>query len=140
MPALLADAGIQGTRERARLHPAVEELLQAIRSGDPGPKEALDRACLYLGKTLGAVITLLSPQAVIIGGDFTGESYDLFAPELLRAMRDNSRDSAFRDVTLRAGQQTGRASLLGAATWMLDEHLLDYLMRRAEITKKDAVS
>jgi predicted NBD/HSP70 family sugar kinase len=138
MPALLADAGIQGAYDRSRLHPAVEELLRTIRSGDPGPKRSLDRACRYLGQALGTVITLLSPQAVIIGGDLAAESYDLFAPELLAAMRDNSRGSAFRDVALRAGQQTGRASLLGAATWMLDEHLLDYLMRRAATRKKDA--
>jgi predicted NBD/HSP70 family sugar kinase len=131
MPAVLADAGIRGANERARLHPAVEELFEAIRAGDQTSKRSLDRACRYLGQALGTVITLLSPQAVIIGGDMTADAYELYAPELVRAMREESRVSAFRDVALRSGQQTGRASLLGAATWMLDEHLLDYLLLRA---------
>jgi predicted NBD/HSP70 family sugar kinase len=132
MRALLVDAGIPGARKRENLHPGVERLVKAIRTGDTEAKRALERAGRYLGTALGTIVTLLNPQAVIIGGDLTADDYDLFGPVITDAIRANSRSSAFGDVVVRAGRQTGRASRLGAATWMLDEHLLDYLMRRAE--------
>jgi hypothetical protein len=50
---------------------------------------------------------------------------------LLAAIRANITTAAIEDVSLYAGEMTRRASLLGDAGWILEEHLLDHLMSQA---------
>jgi predicted NBD/HSP70 family sugar kinase len=135
MPQMLTDAGVPGALERARLKPSVAELVAGVAAGDSKMTRALERACAYLGQALGAAVTLLNPQAVIIGGDLTGEDYALFHPPLQASLRRHTTAAAMEHVALYAGETTGRASLLGAAGWVLEEHLLEYLMRLAEPTR-----
>lgn len=129
VPDLLRDAGITDFDEGLGLSTAVDRLIGALRAGDRTAEAALARACEYIGHAIGATITMINPEAVVIGGDFDAQSYDLIGARLRTAVRASSTDSAFEDVSLMPGEQTGRASILGAAVKVLDDYLLDYAAR-----------
>ncbi len=128
VPDLLRDAGL-GSYEGLGLYQGVKDLASAIRDGDRIATEALKRACDHVGRVIASAVTILNPQAVILGGDFDVDSYDLVAPSLRASIRAHSTSTAFRDMSLVPGRQTGKASFMGAAALVLDNHLFDYAQR-----------
>ena len=129
VPDVLRDAGIDDFEEGAGLDRVVERLLKMVRTGDQQATLALTRGCEYVGKALGFAINLLNPEMVVIGGDFRASAYGEIRPPLKAAIRTSATTAAFADVSLEPGEQTGRASILGAAAKVLDNHLVDFSAR-----------
>ena len=94
-----------------------------MRAGDPEASAALAELSERVGTGLSAVVNLLNPQAVILGGWFSGLSeWLLEGAEAEMRKRLAARDST--DVHLRVAVLGGYAPLRGAAIDALS-HLLE---------------
>lgn len=85
----------------------------AARAGDPEARSILDEAVGYLGTGLAAVLNLLNPELVVLGGGVM-KSADLLWDTLDRVLRAQALDTAYRRVRLVQGVLGGRAGALGA--------------------------
>ena len=106
LDALLADVGLgDGT---------LPDLVAQARRSEPGTTAILDRAGRWLGLGLGAVVNLLRPQAIVLGGHL-----GVLAPWLIPAIE---RELTFRVIgasaippAVLASQLGGDAAVRGAA-------------------------
>lgn len=67
---------------RRGLHlPAVSDVFEAARAGDPVAREVVEETAAQLTRTVGAVISIVDPGLVVLGGGI-GQNGDLLIPRI----------------------------------------------------------
>ncbi|MCC7420163.1 MAG: ROK family protein [Planctomycetaceae bacterium] len=92
-------------------------LAEAIKEGDTVIEEIIKDACKHIGVAVGAVIHLLSPDVIVLGGGLVEAMPKLFVGEVKDAARKNVMDTyrdTFKVVAAKLGDD---ATALGAAAW-----------------------
>jgi glucokinase len=98
-----------------------EEVFAAVEAGDPAAWEVVRSAGESLGNTIGFLVNVLDPEAVIVGGGL-GQASGLYWESLVRSTRahiwaDNSRDLSIIPAAL--GTDAG---IIGAAATIWRRH------------------
>ncbi len=96
----------------------LDAVIDAARSGDAAARRVLEDAGLHLGWGLAALVNLVAPDLVIIGGDMARAGDLVLQPALTGMRRHALPDAAPTDVV--AAQLGERASLIGALTLAID--------------------
>ena len=92
-----------------------QHVVGAARAGDAVAAEVIDDAAYFLGIGLANLITLLDPQAVVLGGGVGWGAYDLLLPPLRRSLQQHLNYWAARETPLLPSGAGEQAGLLGAA-------------------------
>ena len=93
-----------------------ETIMQAAEAGDPIAREILDRAGGYLGTGIANLITILSPDRVILGGSVARLGEWLLAP-IHTTVRQRCHATPVERVQITLAALGGDAGILGAAVW-----------------------
>ena len=88
----------------------------AAERGDELAIRIYGEAGTALGKVLGGLVNLLSPEMIVIGGGLI-ESPALFMPELMQAISDIAFTTAARKCSIVAAKLGTDAGLAGATSW-----------------------
>ncbi|ACA58858.1 ROK family protein [Candidatus Desulforudis audaxviator] len=91
---------------------------RAAEAGDPEARAILDEAAWHLGTGLAAVVNLLNPCRIVLGGGVM-KSGRLLWDRMDRSLREQALDAAYRRVRLVPGALGARAGALGAVTLAL---------------------
>jgi glucokinase len=109
-PALVARynalAGTQSQR--------AEEVIAAAEAGQPAARQVVVSAARALGASLGWLVNVLDPEAIIVGGGL-GSAGGLYEASLLEALRQHIWAEASREVPVRLARLGPDAALAGAA-------------------------
>lgn len=92
-----------------------QQVTEAARAGDAVAVEIMDEAAYYLGIGLSNLITLLDPQAIVLGGGIGWGAFDLLRPRLHSTIQQHLNYWAARDLPILRSQLVEQAGLLGAA-------------------------
>jgi predicted NBD/HSP70 family sugar kinase len=117
---LLALAGLPPDAGRG----GIEEVLQAAAAGVPAAVQALDHVGRWLGIGLSALINVLNPQLVVLGG-VHGRIYPAVRPALMAELERRSLPAPRAVVRIVPSSLGSDASLLGAAELALEPLLAD---------------
>jgi glucokinase len=90
----------------------------ATAAGDPEARAILDEAAGHLGTGLAAVVNLLNPELIVLGGGVM-KSGRLFWDRMEHSMREQSLAVAFHRVRLVPAALGGRTGVLGAVALAL---------------------
>jgi glucokinase len=93
-----------------------EVIYQAAQTGDPIAVDIYERAGFYIGIGVANLITILSPQMVVIGGGVAKAGNLLFDP-IRRAARERVHVTPIDQVQIVPAQLGTDAGLIGAAVW-----------------------
>ena len=110
-PHLLADAGtdLQNIRSRA--------IAKAIEAGDEAVERIVRDAAAWIGLGVAAVVNLLAPDIVVLGGGLVEAMPQIYREEVERLARKRAMRT-YRDTFRVALAKLGdRAALAGAAAW-----------------------
>jgi predicted NBD/HSP70 family sugar kinase len=112
---------------------SVEMLGQAARDGDRFSLRLLSETGSYLGRAMVALINLLNPELIVIGGGVASAVGDLILPEIERVVRDRAMIQVPKTVKI-------RISTLGEESWALGPTLLvaDHALARTFLKSKHA--
>ena len=113
-PADVQFDAIAGQRFGGRGTATAEEAVRAARDGDARARAGLAEVGRYLGIGIANMITVISPDRVVLGGGVAAAGEFLFAPiraEIAQRVRTTSID----DVTLVAAELGTLAGAIGAA-------------------------
>ncbi|MEW6458818.1 MAG: ROK family protein [Bacillota bacterium] len=91
---------------------------RAAEAGDPEARAILDEAAWHLGTGLAAVVNLLNPCRIVLGGGVM-KSGRLLWDRMDRSLREQALDAAYRRVRLVPGALGARAGALGAVALAL---------------------
>ena len=87
---------------------------RAARAGDRGARQLWDAFGHRLGIGLANLVNLVNPQRIVIGGGVTG-SWPLFAPRMIRAIRENALRAPAHAVQVVRAELADQAGIVGAA-------------------------
>lgn len=93
-----------------------EVICRAAEAGDPIAKDIYERAGFYIGIGVANLITIISPQMVVIGGGVAQAGELLFEP-IRRAAREHVHVTPIEKVRIVPAQLGTSAGLIGAAVW-----------------------
>lgn len=92
-------------------------LAEAIKQGDTPVEQIVRRAAEKIGMTVGNIVTMMSPDIIILGGGLVEAMPELFV-KVVRDMARETTMSPYRDsfqvVAAKLGDDAG---VLGAAAW-----------------------
>ncbi|MEW6573125.1 MAG: ROK family protein [Bacillota bacterium] len=91
----------------------------AAAQGDAEAQELLDSAARWLGVGVAAVLNLLNPEMVVLGGGMM-KSASLFWETLSNEVRRRSLPSSFQAARLVTAALGGRSGVLGAVAYALE--------------------
>lgn len=91
------------------------QIAEAARAGDAVAIEVLNEAAFYLGIGLSNFITLMDPQAIVLGGGVGDGAFDLVSVPLNRAVQQHLNYWAKRDTPILRTTLGDQAGLFGAA-------------------------
>jgi predicted NBD/HSP70 family sugar kinase len=120
--------------------PGADDLESAIalaRAGDPAASAVFTEAAERTAQALGALVSVLNPNLVVIGGTVGHAGYDVIRPPLLQALKRYTMRPALRDVEIARTTLPDREVLRGAIALVLrtpagdEDALLAHLQRRA---------
>jgi predicted NBD/HSP70 family sugar kinase len=97
---------------------SVRRLLQLVQEEDRGARRAVADAGEAVGRAISALVNLLNPGLVVIGGDLAATGAVLLDP-LKAAIQRHSVAPAAAAVAVTAGMLGDRAEVLGAAALIL---------------------
>lgn len=97
---------------------------EAAAHGDTACFELLRRAGALLGTMLAAVVSLLNPSVLIIGGGLS-QAGDFFLAAIREAVHGQAVPLATRDLRIVAARLGSAAGVSGAATMVLDQLFSD---------------
>lgn len=100
----------------------VRELTALALAGDAEARAMLRESGRLVGETLATAITLLNPQAVVVGGDMAA-AFDVYAAGLRESVYAWSTVLATRDLQVLPSTYGDRAGLVGCAVMALDRVL-----------------
>lgn len=113
---------VQRLHERGHELSHVRDLVaQAVR-GDGEARSIVRESGRRVGEVLAAAVTLLNPQAVVVGGDMAG-AFDTFAAGLRDTLFARTTALAGRDLRLLPATHGDRAGLVGCARLALEQVL-----------------
>ena len=93
-----------------------EVIVRAAEAGDPTAAEILDEAGTYLGLGVANLITLFSPDAVVIGGGVAEAGEWILVP-IRRTVARRCRVTPIERVKIVTAGLAGEAGVIGAAIW-----------------------
>ncbi|MCD6552473.1 MAG: ROK family protein [Anaerolineae bacterium] len=93
-----------------------EVVCQAAQAGDPIAQDIYERAGFYIGIGVANLITILSPQMVVIGGGVAQAGELLFEP-IRRTVREHVHVTPIEKIKIVPAQLGTDAGLIGAAVW-----------------------
>ncbi len=111
---LLADWANDGEQITA------EHVLRAAREGDALAIKIWEKVGSYLGLAISAVITIVNPRRIIMGGKVS-VAFDFFAPTLREEVRRRARMVPRNFTDIVPSPLGGRAPLLGSAATALEQ-------------------
>ena len=120
--------------------PGAEDLATALalaRAGDETAVAVFTQAAEHTARALGAMVSVLNPNLVVIGGIVGGDGYDVIRPALLQALKRHTMRPALRDVEIARTTLPDWGELRGATALVLrtpagdEDALLAHLQRRA---------
>jgi glucokinase len=95
-------------------------VVEAARDGDPGASVILDRAAAYTGMGVANLVSVLNPEAIVLGGGFGLALADLRLDRIRAEVRRWAQPLAAERCRLEVSQLGEDAALLGAARFALD--------------------
>ena len=95
------------------------ELVDAALAGDVVARRVIDDAGTRIGTALAALVTLIDPERVVIGGDLAIAG-DLLLDPLVAALRRGAMPAVADDVAVVVSALGDRAEVLGALALALD--------------------
>jgi len=110
----LLDRGAGGAAEAI----TAATVARAAEAGDPEARAILDEAAWHLGTGLAAVVNLLNPGLVVLGGGVM-RSGRLLWERMDRSLREQALEASYRQVRLVPGALGARAGALGAVALAL---------------------
>jgi glucokinase len=93
-----------------------EVVSRAARGGDSVAREIYEQAGFYIGIGVANLITIISPQMVVIGGG-VAQAGDLLFDPIRRAARESVHVTPFDQVQIVPGELGTDAGFIGAAVW-----------------------
>ncbi|MCR4405596.1 MAG: ROK family protein [Anaerolineae bacterium] len=93
-----------------------EIVCRAAQAGDPIAIDIYERAGFYIGVGVANLITIISPQMVVIGGGVAQAGELLFAP-IRRTVQERVHVTPLEKVQIVPAQLGTSAGLIGAAVW-----------------------
>jgi predicted NBD/HSP70 family sugar kinase len=98
-----------------------ELIRRAGTKGDPAA-DVFATAVQHFAQSLGALMNLINPQLVVIGGSIGRQGYDLIRPMLFHHLKDHVMRPALKDSEIMQAQLTPRPALQGAIAFALRQH------------------
>jgi glucokinase len=103
---------VAGSRSPADL--SAKQIFQLAREGDALAREAVERESHYLGLGLANLITLLVPEAIVLGGSVM-KSADLLLEGIRKTIAQGCRFVPYQNTELALASLGADANLIGAA-------------------------
>jgi predicted NBD/HSP70 family sugar kinase len=98
----------------------VDELLALVASGDRAARRAVGDAGASVGRAVAAVVNVLNPQLIVIGGELAGAGEFVLAP-LRGALARHAVGPAVDAARVCVGELGERAEVVGAAALLLSD-------------------
>ena len=113
-----------------------ERIAEIVASAGSNPKyeAALDKAARYLAQGLVAIVNLLNPERIVLGGAVPPSAYRYVNPGIQDVLHASAMTRLYREVEVVAGTRglyEDAAALRGAAALALDNRLVPYLLDKA---------
>ena len=96
----------------------VQRLLELVHRGDRGARRAVADAGAAVGRAIAAVVNVLNPELVVVGGELAGAGAVLLDP-IRTAVERHAVAPAVASVRVTAGELGEQAEVLGAAALLL---------------------
>jgi predicted NBD/HSP70 family sugar kinase len=115
----------------------LESAIALARAGDPAASAVFSEGAERTAQALGALVSVLNPNLVVIGGTVGDAGYDVIRPPLLQALKRYTMRPALRDVEIARTTLPDWGELRGAIALVLrtpagdEDALLAHLQRRA---------
>lgn len=93
---------------------ATGDLFRLLESGNDGARRAVSDAGEAVGRCIGAMVTLLDPELIVVGGELAAAGELLFEP-VRRGIRRHRMPSRHQDVKVVPGKLGDSAAVRGAA-------------------------
>ncbi len=92
-------------------------LADSLAHGDTEIELIMKQACKYLGKAIGSMVTIFSPNVIVLGGGLAEAMPEMFTQHTTKAAR-KSVIPVLRDTfEIKIAELGDDASVLGAAVW-----------------------
>lgn len=98
----------------------ISDVIDAAKSGDKFALNMLDEAADYISIGISALINLLSPQRIIIGGGLAEGAGSLLLDPLIRKTKARSLPWVQSDIDIRLSELGQYSAARGAATMAMD--------------------
>lgn len=102
--------------------PHVRDLVARALEGDALARSLVRESGRQVGEVLAAVVTLLNPEAVVVGGDMAA-AYDVFVAGLRETLNGQAPPVVTRDLEIVPSTHGPMAGVVGCAAMALDEVL-----------------
>ena len=112
--AALAAGEESALRDVASLDASV--IADAARAGDPLARRVFTQAGRALGRSFGALVNILGPDAIAVGGG-VGSHADLLEEPMRSSMAEIAFDAPLRHCRLGKAELGSEAGLVGAVAW-----------------------
>jgi predicted NBD/HSP70 family sugar kinase len=110
---------VQQHRASTGLDLSGPELVAAARRGEPAARRLVEDAGARIGEALAALVTLIDPERLVVGGDLA-EAGDLLLDPLVAALRAHAMPAVVEGVSVAVTSLGDRAEVLGALALALD--------------------
>ena len=100
----------------------IRELVEQAARGDAEARARIRDSGRHVGDVLAAVVNLLNPRAVVVGGDMA-PAYDTFVAGLRETLYAGATDVASRDLEILPSTYGAQAGVVGCAQLVLSEVL-----------------
>ncbi len=100
-------------------------IAKAVKAGEKMVESVVRKAAYYVGMTIGNLVNVLSPEAVVIGGGLVEAMEKLYMEEVARGMKDHALPFMAKNVELLSAKLGDDAVVMGAA-----QHICDFLGSR----------
>jgi glucokinase len=98
-------------------------LADAIKAGDAIVEQIIRHACGYIGVAVANLVTLLTPEVIVLGGGLVEAMPDLFVEAVGQAARARAMPSLAKSFKVVAAKLGDDAGAMGAAAW-IERHVL----------------
>jgi len=100
----------------------IRELVEQAARGDAEARARIRDSGRHVGDVLAAVVNLLNPRAVVVGGDMA-PAYDTFVAGLRETLYAGATDVASRDLEILPSTYGAQAGVVGCAQLVLSDVL-----------------
>jgi predicted NBD/HSP70 family sugar kinase len=108
--------------QRAGVSLSASDVAVAASRGDPAAVELLDASARHVGTSLAAVVNLLNPSLIVVGGGVAGAG-DRYLATIRETVYRRSLPLATRSLQIVPSKLGAMAGVVGAAAMVADEVL-----------------